>query len=108
MSSSHTATPPPDDRAAVREQLENLVVPNIGIAKAYDATGVTSKEVVDDLMRLLDEQYNLALSAAEAGLPKYADTADDVDMADLPQTLPDYYNHALDLARQSIRALRHE
>jgi hypothetical protein len=115
-----TSTPPPqqsgvsgDGREALREQVYAI------LAKAYyngrtdtvahapggTLEGESNQHAVttvnfqtDDLMRLIDAQYNAGLEAAEEHLPDKQPEIDRVQHY--------CFNAAIDAARQQIRALR--
>jgi hypothetical protein len=109
-----------DGREAVREQVYAI------LAKAYyngrtdtvahapggTLEGESNQHAVatvnfqtDDLMRLLDAQYNKGLEAAEGALPEKK-AIPDFDVGNEGATACTGWNAAIDAARQQIQALK--
>lgn len=112
-----TTTPPPDDRAVVRAEVEqevNAIAARFNRDELPENLGILIpsldlQRAIDRIMRLIDAQYNQGLEAAEGALPEKIDVKL-VILASGPQSLAHGYaagsNAAIGAARQQIRALK--
>lgn len=100
--------PPHQQRDPLREQIDHIAQ-KIG-SKAYAAARIHSgweqHEEVDELERLITQQVDDVLAAAEGGLPPYA------EFTDKDRRVDEYWkegrNKAIDQAHKHLQTLRRE